>query len=74
MWLLYKDPNGEGIDETLTTVHQDTSKPSSIMRKASSAANDPLQRISSLEKKLKDKDQEIARLTKEVEGARMVRT
>ena len=70
MWLLYKDPNGEGIEETLTTIQKDTTKPSSMMRKASSANTDPLQRISSLEKQLKDKDQEIARLTKEVEGAR----
>ena len=74
MVLLYKDPTGQGVEDTLTTVHQETKNTRSILQKGGSSDTETKQRILLLEKTLKDKDEQLEKLKSEIEAARSVRT
>ena len=70
MVLLYKDPTGEDIKETILSTHQ-SHNPINV-RKMATLVNLE-EKIASLEGKLKEKDETIDKMKLEIEATQKVR-
>ena len=72
MFLLYKDPNGESIEESMSGNHHGNSR-LSFAKKTDPRPGELEGRIVSLERKLKEKDEVIDKMKKEMETSQKVR-
>ena len=72
MFLLYKDPNGESIEESMSG-NQNGNSRLSFAKKTDPRPGELEERIASLERKLKEKDEVIDKMKKEMETSQKVR-
>ena len=67
MYLLYKDPDGEGVDETMSSSHENGTSNSVDKLEVAELRS----RVSSLEKKLKEKDEQLEKVKLESKKVRV---